>query len=61
MYDNLKFVYAVICELRFSRVDGWRWGSQSEKYSYESNGLLSEISSPQDGTTKFGYNELNMV
>ncbi|XP_023702268.1 teneurin-a isoform X2 [Cryptotermes secundus] len=46
---------------RFSRVDGWRWGSQSERYSYESNGLLSEISSPQDGTTKFEYNKLNML
>lgn len=56
-----KFTYAVICEFRFNRVDGWRWGSQSERYNYENNGLLSEISSPQDGTTKFAYNELNMV
>ncbi|XP_063223573.1 teneurin-a [Bacillus rossius redtenbacheri] len=46
---------------RFNRVDGWKWGSQSEKYSYESHGLLSEIISPLDGTTKFTYNELNML
>ncbi|CAG2065261.1 unnamed protein product, partial [Timema podura] len=46
---------------RFNRVDGWKWGVQSEKYSYESHGLLSEISSPQDGTTKYTYNDLNML
>ncbi|XP_068081732.1 teneurin-a [Anabrus simplex] len=46
---------------RFNRVDGWQWGTQSEKYSYDSHGLLSEITSPQDGTTQFAYNELNML
>nr|CAD7200938.1 unnamed protein product [Timema douglasi] len=46
---------------RFNRVDGWKWGVQSEKYSYESHGLLSEISSPQDGTTKYTYNDLNIL
>jgi len=51
----------VICGFRFNRVDGWHWGSQSERYSYESHGLLAEISSPQDGSTQFTYNELNMV
>jgi YD repeat-containing protein len=51
----------VECGLRFNRVDGWHWGPQSERYSYESHGLLSEISSPQDGTTQFTYNDLNMV
>jgi len=51
----------VKCVPRFNRVDGWHWGSQSERYSYESHGLLSEIISPQDGATQFTYNELNMV
>ncbi|XP_049862885.1 teneurin-a isoform X3 [Schistocerca gregaria] len=46
---------------RFNRVDSWQWGVQSEKYSYESHGLLSEISSPKDGVTQFTYNELNML
>ncbi|KAJ9586714.1 hypothetical protein L9F63_019697, partial [Diploptera punctata] len=45
----------------FNRVDGWNWGPQSERYSYESHGLLSEITSPLDGTTQFGYNDLNML
>jgi len=51
----------VNCGFRFNRVDGWHWGSQNERYSYESHGLLAEISSPQDGSTQFTYNELNMV
>jgi YD repeat-containing protein len=54
-------VHTVKCGFRFNRVDGWHWGSQSERYSYESHGLLSEITSPQDGATQFTYNELNMV
>ncbi|PSN55675.1 Teneurin-a [Blattella germanica] len=46
---------------RFNRVDGWNWGSQSERYSYENHGLLSEITSQLDGTTQFAYNDLNML
>ncbi|KAG8234383.1 hypothetical protein J437_LFUL015147, partial [Ladona fulva] len=46
---------------RFSRVSGWQWGDESEQYTYERHGLLSEIYSPEDGKTQFSYNDMNLV
>lgn len=46
---------------RFNRMDGWKWGNAELKYSYDRHGLLSEITSAQDGSTIFTYNDLNMV
>lgn len=46
---------------RFNRMDSWKWGPAELKYSYDRHGLLSEITSAQDGSTMFTYNELNMV
>lgn len=33
----------------FNRIDGWKWGPSELKYSYDRHGLLSEITSSQDG------------
>ncbi|XP_055682330.1 teneurin-a isoform X2 [Lutzomyia longipalpis] len=46
---------------RFNRIDGWTWGPSELKYTYEQHGLLSEITSQQDGTVSFVYNDLNLV
>lgn len=46
---------------RFNRMDSWKWGPAELKYSYDRHGLLSEITSAQDGSIMFTYNELNMV
>lgn len=47
---------------RFNRMDGWSWGPSELKYTYyERHGLLSEISSTQDGTVSFVYNDWNLV
>ncbi|XP_046395629.1 teneurin-a isoform X3 [Ischnura elegans] len=46
---------------RFNRVEGWQWGDESEHYTYERHGLLSEIHSPEDGKTEFTYNDMNLV
>lgn len=45
----------------FNRVDGWKWGPSELKYSYDRHGLLSEITSAQDGTQMFSYNDWNML
>lgn len=45
----------------FNRIDGWKWGVSELKYSYDRHGLLSEITSSQDGTQTFSYNDWNMV
>lgn len=46
---------------RFNRVNGWKWGVSEETYSYDPHGMLSEITSPQDGTKFIYYNEGNLV
>lgn len=46
---------------RFNRVNGWKWGVTEETYSYDPHGMLSEITSPQDGTKFIYYNEGNLV
>lgn len=45
----------------FNRIDGWKWGVSELKYSYDRHGLLSEITSSQDGTQMFTYNDWNMI
>lgn len=45
----------------FNRIDGWKWGTSELKYSYDRHGLLSEITSAQDGTQIFTYNDWNML
>lgn len=46
---------------RFSRVDGWSWGPSELKYSYEKHGLLYEVTSQQDGTVSYVYNDFNLI
>uniref|UniRef100_A0A1I8NSP3 Uncharacterized protein n=1 Tax=Stomoxys calcitrans TaxID=35570 RepID=A0A1I8NSP3_STOCA len=46
---------------RFNRIDGWAWGPAEIKYSYDRHGLLSEITSQQDGIISFVYNDWNLV
>lgn len=46
---------------RFNRIEGWNWGPSELKYTYEHHGLLSEITSQQDGTISFVYNDWNLV
>ncbi|XP_011183401.2 teneurin-a isoform X2 [Zeugodacus cucurbitae] len=46
---------------RFNRVEGWAWGVAELKYSYDRHGLLSEITSQQDGIISFVYNDWNLV
>ncbi|XP_038105737.1 teneurin-a isoform X4 [Culex quinquefasciatus] len=46
---------------RFNRVEGWQWGPAELKYNYDMNGLLSEITSQQDGIISYSYNELNLL
>ncbi|EDX17735.1 GD17072 [Drosophila simulans] len=46
---------------RFNRVEGWAWGPADLKYSYDRHGLLSEITSQQDGIVSFVYNDWNLV
>lgn len=46
---------------RFNRINGWKWGDSEETYSYDPHGMLSEITSPQDGTKSIYYNDGNLV
>lgn len=46
---------------RFNRVDGWSWGPSELKYTYDRHGLLSEITSPQDGIVSYVYNDWNLI
>jgi len=46
---------------RFSRVEGWSWGPSELKYSYEKHGLLYEVTSQQDGTVSYVYNDFNLI
>jgi teneurin len=46
---------------RFNRMEGWQWGPSELKFSYERHGLLSEISSQQDGIVSFIYNDNNLL
>lgn len=45
----------------FNRIDGWKWGRSELKYSYDRHGLLSEITSSQDGSQMFTYNDWNLI
>ncbi|XP_018334333.1 teneurin-a isoform X2 [Agrilus planipennis] len=45
----------------FNRIDGWKWGRSELKYSYDRHGLLSEVTSSQDGTQMFTYNDWNVL
>lgn len=53
---NLNITYD-----RFNRVEGWSWGPSELKYTYERHGLLSEITSPQDGIVSYIYNDFNLL
>ncbi|CAG9802441.1 unnamed protein product [Chironomus riparius] len=46
---------------RFNRMEGWNWGPSELKFSYERHGLLSEISSQQDGIISYIYNDNNLL
>lgn len=46
---------------RFNRVEGWSWGPTELRYTYERHGLLSEVTSQQDGTVSYVYNDFNLV
>ncbi|XP_055389787.1 teneurin-a isoform X2 [Condylostylus longicornis] len=46
---------------RFNRIDGWKWGPAELKYTYDRHGLLSEITSQQDGIISYVYNDWNLV
>lgn len=46
---------------RFYRINGWKWGETEETYNYDPHGMLSEITSPQDGTKFIYYNDGNLV
>nr|CAH7727154.1 unnamed protein product [Callosobruchus chinensis] len=54
--DSLNISYD-----NFNRVDNWKWGTSELKYSYDRHGLLSEITSPLDGTQIFAYDDTNML
>lgn len=54
------YKFSTLCA-RFNRVEGWSWGEQSERYTYERHGLLSEITSGEDGSTQYTYNDWNLV
>lgn len=45
----------------FNRIDSWKWGISELKYSYDRHGLLSEVTSPMDGTQMFTYDDTNML
>ncbi|CRK90588.1 CLUMA_CG004290, isoform A [Clunio marinus] len=46
---------------RFNRVESLSWGPSELKYSYERHGLLSEITSQQDGIVSYTYNDFNLL
>lgn len=46
---------------RFNRIEGWTWGPSELRFMYERHGLLSEISSQQDGIVSFIYNDNNLL
>ncbi|XP_076255670.1 teneurin-a transmembrane protein isoform X2 [Rhynchophorus ferrugineus] len=54
--DSLNITYD-----SFNRIDGWKWGVSQLKYSYDRHGLLSEITSTQDGIQIFTYDETNTL
>lgn len=57
----LCYAIKFVCVNRFNRVEGWKWGSQAETYTYDRHGLLSEVKTKQDGVVRYSYNELNLV
>nr|XP_029713903.1 teneurin-a isoform X3 [Aedes albopictus] len=59
--ENSNFYPLNITYDRFNRVEGWQWGPAEMKYNYDINGLLSEVTSQQDGITLYSYNELNLL
>lgn len=46
---------------RFNRIDGWSWGQSELKYTYDRHGLLSEVTSAQDGIVSYVYNDWNLI
>ncbi|XP_063706613.1 teneurin-a isoform X5 [Culicoides brevitarsis] len=46
---------------RYNRIEGWSWGPAELKYTYERHGLLSEVTSQQDGTVSYIYNDNNLI
>lgn len=46
---------------RYNRIESWKWGHAELKYTYERHGLLSEITSQQDGTVSYIYNDNNLI
>ncbi|EAT34453.1 AAEL013308-PA, partial [Aedes aegypti] len=59
--EDSKFHPLNITYDRFNRVEGWQWGPAEMKYNYDMNGLLSEVTSQQDGIILYSYNELNLL
>ncbi|KAG5879649.1 hypothetical protein JTB14_012096 [Gonioctena quinquepunctata] len=45
----------------FNRIASWNWGVSELKYNYDRHGLLSEVTSPLDGTQIFTYDDTNML
>ncbi|XP_055298190.1 teneurin-a isoform X3 [Sitodiplosis mosellana] len=46
---------------RFNRIEGWSWGPSELKYTYDRHGLLSEVTSAQDGIISYVYNDWNLI
>lgn len=46
---------------RFNRIESWTWGESELRYSYDRHGLLSEVTSAQDGIVSYVYNDWNLV
>ncbi|XP_058838920.1 teneurin-a isoform X1 [Topomyia yanbarensis] len=59
--ENSRFLPLNITYDRFNRIEGWQWGPAELRYNYDMNGLLSEVTSQQDGIISYSYNELNLL
>lgn len=46
---------------RFNRIVAWQWGPAQLEYTYDRHGLLSEVTSHQDGTISYVYNDWNLI
>ncbi|XP_055525741.1 teneurin-a isoform X2 [Wyeomyia smithii] len=59
--ENSIFFPLNITYDRYNRIEGWQWGPAELKYNYDINGLLSEVTSQQDGMISYSYNNLNLL
>ncbi|XP_050491043.1 teneurin-a isoform X4 [Bombus huntii] len=53
---NLSIIYD-----RFNRIESWKWGPSDESYGYDRHGQLAEVTSNQDGTKRYTYNDFNVL